>query len=199
MKPAIIGITGPLGGGKTTLANILVEQHGYHRYRFAGILKDMIEVLGVSRDQIDGKLKNDPDDKLLCGKTPRWAMQSLGTEWGRKCIGEDIWVNATMEKINRFRVSRRVPTYIVIDDVRFPNEVRAINAAGGFIVKIHGRDPNETEWDSKGWLTKLFSKKPHLSEIYWSKIIADHTIFNGPDMDLAFLREEAKDMLEKLV
>lgn len=33
--------------------------------------------------------------------TPRWMLQSLGTEWGRNTIHPDIWINALFNKYNR--------------------------------------------------------------------------------------------------
>jgi hypothetical protein len=35
----------------------------------------------------------------LC-TTPRWAMQTLGSEWGRQCISDDFWTNLLVDRIN---------------------------------------------------------------------------------------------------
>lgn len=130
---SIIAFTGYAGAGKTTAANILIE-NGWARGKFAAPLKAMMRSL--LRDQgatpadiermIEGDLKEIPSD-LLNGKSPRHAMQTLGTEWGRNCIHEDLWVDAAMRGALR-------PT--VFDDCRFPNEAAAIRAAGGAIIEI---------------------------------------------------------------
>jgi hypothetical protein len=124
----IIGLTGNAGSGKTTVARYLAEQYGFQWTRFAGPLKSMLRALGLSERQVDGDLKEVPCD-LLCGKTPRWAMQSLGTEWGRNCIDSEFLVNAWRARLER-------DANVVVDDTRFPNEVAVIKNLGGIVVKI---------------------------------------------------------------
>ena len=130
-RRTIIAFTGLAGSGKTTAAKHLVNRHGFERVRFAGPLKDMMRALGLSDREIDGDRKELPCD-LLCGKTPRWAMQSIGTEWGRQLIGADLWIRAWQAAVDRLPAV--VP--VVVDDCRFPNEAAAIRAAGGFLVAV---------------------------------------------------------------
>lgn len=95
------------------------------------------------------------DVGALCScLTPREAMQSLGTSWGRGCY-EDIWVELGLRTAKAWAEWNDVmpsdfaivalgdlhsthvplpPPYIrvaVITDVRFLNEAKAIRAAGG--------------------------------------------------------------------
>lgn len=58
-------------------------------------------------------------------------LQVLGTECFRTLVGEDVWVDATL---NAWRAAGRPPT--VITDVRFPNESAAIRAAGGVVILV---------------------------------------------------------------
>ena len=67
----------------------------------------------------------------LCGKTPRHIMQTLGTEWGRKLIGDDIWLEVML---NRIRTTRSKT--IIIDDCRFENEADLVHSLGGVVVQI---------------------------------------------------------------
>ncbi len=128
----IIAFTGHLGCGKTTAAKVLIKEYGFICVHFADVLKRMLKKLGLSDAQVYGDEKEIPSD-LLGGKTPRYAMQTLGTEWGRRAIFDDIWVRATMQTI--YRISDK-QLKVVIDDCRFLNEVKAIKEAGGTVVRV---------------------------------------------------------------
>jgi hypothetical protein len=78
----LIALTGYAGSGKSTLADILACEHGFTVVKFAGPLKAMLRALGLDEREIEGDLKEQPC-QLLAGHTPRRAMQTLGTEWGR--------------------------------------------------------------------------------------------------------------------
>jgi hypothetical protein len=128
----IIGLTGYAGSGKSTAAKHLVERHGFVLVKFAGPLKQMMRCLGLGDREIEGELKEEPHP-LLSGKTPRYAMQTLGTEWGRDLIGFGLWVNVAMDRVHA--VLDRGGK-VVLDDCRFPNEASAIKEAGGVIIKV---------------------------------------------------------------
>lgn len=128
----LIGITGYAGSGKTTAAKYLVEAHGFTLVKFAGPLKSMIRCLGLGDREIEGDLKEVPN-AILGGKTPRHAMQTLGSEWGRNLIHSNLWVNAAMEMAcDVLDHGGRV----VIDDLRFENEATAIERHGGVLVRV---------------------------------------------------------------
>ncbi|MEZ2132436.1 MULTISPECIES: deoxynucleotide monophosphate kinase [unclassified Sinorhizobium] len=133
--PPVVAFTGVAGSGKSTATRYLVEQHGYTLVKLAGPLKDMMRLIGLTEEEIEGDLKEKPCN-LLSGKTPRHAMQTLGTQWGRDCIGEDFWVRLWRERaVDVLSQAGRV----VCDDCRFPNEAQAIRRLGGDIFKIQGR------------------------------------------------------------
>jgi hypothetical protein len=127
----LIAFTGLAGSGKSTAAAHLVNRHGFTRLRFAGPLKAMLAALGCTAAEIDGDRKEVPC-ALLGGKTPRHAMQTLGSEWGRDLIASDLWIRA----FNAALVKVPTGAPVVVDDCRFPNEAEAITAAGGVMVRI---------------------------------------------------------------
>ena len=98
----IIGLTGLAGSGETTVARHLMGMHGFVRHRMAEPLKSMLKALGLTEQQIDGDLKEVPCE-LLGGKTPRHAMQTLGTEWGRDLISQNLWVKAWCDSLPHYR------------------------------------------------------------------------------------------------
>lgn len=128
----LIGLTGYAGAGKSTAAQYLIRQHGYVLVKFAGPLKAMLRALGLGDREIEGDLKDAPC-AALGGRTPRFAMQTLGTEWGRYIMGTDFWVNAAMEVA--FDVIDQGGR-VVLDDVRFPNEAAAVHKAGGLLINV---------------------------------------------------------------
>jgi hypothetical protein len=157
----VIGVFGPARSGKDTFYKLLARHRSHvDRIAFADPLKEMCrEIFDFSEAQLFGKLKDEPDERYPRGDdylTPRYALQQLGTEWGRECY-ENVWVDYAFRKINErlsgFRVTNK-PTedvkgttgkgssiidrtdLVVITDVRFINELKAVRAAGGYIVKL---------------------------------------------------------------
>lgn len=134
-RNALIGLTGRKGAGKDAMASVLIEM-GFENVKFAGALKSMVEALlryqGVDEDtigrMIEGDLKEVESD-YLAGRTPRYVMQTIGTEWGRDLVGTDLWVNCALNR------AATLPQ-AVITDVRFPNECDAVQQRGGSVFLI---------------------------------------------------------------
>jgi hypothetical protein len=130
----IIGLTGPAGSGKSTVANILVDRHGFHELSFAEPLRVFVKrLLGIEMDDLQ-RIKEQPRDEL-CGWSPREVMQKLGGEFGREMIGIDLWIRrvdrevAWLQEMLECRVMTRLAG-IVISDVRYPNEGAYIRERG---------------------------------------------------------------------
>lgn len=129
IAPRLIGLAGLAGSGKSTVAGFLVRQ-GYTRISFAGPLKAMMRAAlreagvdaGTIHRMVAGDLKEAPSPVLM-GCSPREAMQTLGTEWGRECIGGDFWTRCALQKAEAILAAGG---RVVIDDVRFLNEAAAI-------------------------------------------------------------------------
>lgn len=120
-KIKLIGIHGPLNGGKDTAANYIQAKfpEKYGRYAFAEPLKQACMIMfGFSREQLeDRKLKEEVD--AFWGFTPRKAMQLLGTEYGRDMMRKDVWIKrAEMEHARNLKIGKGT----IITDVRFENE-----------------------------------------------------------------------------
>lgn len=138
----LIGLTGAAGSGKSTAAEYLSRHFGFQVIKFAGPLKAglsaMLRYSGMSEKEIatviEGQNKEVPLD-VLGGRTPRHAMQTLGTEWGRTCMGGNFWVEMARSAVLRLPRGSR----ILMDDVRFENEADMIRSLGGRIIMITGR------------------------------------------------------------
>lgn len=138
--PLIIGLaaTRP-GSGKTTVAQSLVSKAGFIRLPMAEPLKQIgmaiLGVAGIPAAAARRYLYEDRDSRIpIVGVNGRRLLQTLGTEWGRRCISEDIWTTLWVRKLDELdRIGRRqgVPLRVVVDDVRFPNEADLIRSLGG--------------------------------------------------------------------
>lgn len=131
--PQLLALCGKAGSGKSTAAAILIDKWEYQLVKFAAPLKTMLSEFGLSHDEIEGGMKEKPCD-LLCGHSPRHAMQTLGTEWGRNLIGEDVWTNAWKKRVQALLDEGK---RVVVDDCRFENELAAVKSLGGHAVLIN--------------------------------------------------------------
>ena len=144
----ILGICGRRGHGKDTLAGFLAD-HGYKRAAFADRLKDTAtRLFDLSYRQAHGSVteKETPDPRWTTvahpeGLTPRFILQQLGTEVART-IHPDVWARALLHDIAAVAQGLSPDAIIrfAVSDVRFPNEVDAIRACGGKIVKVVRKD-----------------------------------------------------------
>jgi len=125
----LIGLTGAKGCGKSTVAHYLKRcDPSFRVMSMAEPIRDMLEAINLSPEELyDGK-----DDIIpRFERTGRRMLQTLGTDWGRDMIGEDIWVNVMKDRI------RNSPwDGIIIDDIRFPNEGKMIKEMGGQLIYI---------------------------------------------------------------
>lgn len=136
MPGRLIGVAGKKGHGKDTVARILCEQ-GFTLLRFADPLKAMLRAFYRNHHMLDTEIERRIEGDLkeipcifLRGKTPRHAMQTLGTEWGRGCVAGDLWVRSL---IDRYYIGNED---VVVPDLRFVNEAHAIQDAGGRVIFV---------------------------------------------------------------
>lgn len=126
----IVGITGKARHGKSECGKYLVEQHGYTQLSFA----EPIRTFMINFLDLKGGLQELDDIKeiphqMFNGKTPRYVMQKMGTDFMRDMIWGDVWVNRCIEMAKKY-------DNVVISDVRFDNEAQAIVKAGGVIINV---------------------------------------------------------------
>lgn len=198
----IIGVCGFIGSGKDTIADYLVNLHHFRRESFANTLKDAVaQVFGWDRTLLEGRTKQAREwreqvdhwwaERLKIPElTPRWILQQWGTEVCRKNFHDDIWI-ASLE--NKLRNSR---DDVVISDCRFPNEIRAIRAAGGRVIRVvrgpepewydaavsRNRGPNgNSTWALSG--RKLEQLGVHASETAWVGTNFDAVLDNNSTLD----------------
>src|SRR6056297_1375507 len=122
----IIAMTGYKGAGKSLAAAYLWKQYGFMQYAFADPMKAaMHAVFGWTDEHLHGKLKEVEDPRYSV--SPRFALQTFGTEWGqhllsehkpfKQNVGRKLWVKIFIERFYD-------PDFDwVISDLRFPHEM----------------------------------------------------------------------------
>lgn len=130
----LVAMTGQKRSGKNTVAEVLTN-FGFEEVSFAGTLKGMIRLLltnaGLSEDEaeehINGSKKEEPLI-VLQGKSCRYAMQKLGTEW-RDFLGKDLWTDIVRLKVQK-------TDFVVITDMRFLHEERFVDDYDGWKIRV---------------------------------------------------------------
>lgn len=179
----IIGLLGPAGSGKSTVAAYMAKNYGAELYAFADPLK---EIVGKAFDLSDKQLYGSQADKETVDPrynvSPRWLFQRIGTQGIREVFGPDVWANLTLERINKVK-----PELAVIQDVRFRNEA-LLTTLHGRVVKLNRRpgaskadsthasesemdlcikDTHyEHEFDNTGTLSDLYKQIDNLMRVY---------------------------------
>lgn len=164
----LIGLLGKRGSGKDTAAQALVPI-GFKPVRFAGAMKEMLRAyllyVGESEitigEMLEGALK-EVSTPSLGGKSPRSALQTLGTQWGRELVSPNLWVNACLDRYAHC-------DKVVVTDVRVAEEVTALKKIGGKIIRIK---PPGTETDDA-----------HDTERDVDKLRADFEVINDGTID----------------
>jgi len=200
----IVGFCGFIGSGKDTAADYLINYHGFRRDSFANSLKDAVShVFGWDRILLEGRTNEGREwreqvdtwwaDRLnIPHLTPRWVLQQWGTEVCRQGFHDDVWIASLENRLLKTKDD------IVISDVRFPNEIKAIKRAGGKVVRIvRGTDP---EWYADAALAnageqvvgsaiaraRMRARQIHASEWAWIENGIDFSIDNNGTIDSLF-------------
>lgn len=209
-KIKLIGIAGKAGSGKDTVATIIqfltldddvfsktnrdciadlehkaycASQSKWKIKKYASTLKKITSIiLGCKVNKLEDR---DFKEKEL-GKqwqvidytlTPRLLLQRLGTDAARY-VHPDIWVNALFSKFKK-------KSRWIITDVRFDNEVRAIQERGGIVIRVN-RDKSKDSTEQSN----------HISETALDNYEGFDVILNNNDT-LEDLIEEIRQILIK--
>jgi len=144
---SIIAVTGHIGSGKDTLAEIIIRSDPrYERVAFADTLRDVAKlVFGLTDSELNDRVLKEQTLTRWPHQSPRSILQLLGTE-AMRSIWPDVWVEAWKRVVKN-------KTRVIVTDLRFMNEAQAVRDMGGKIVKVirggcHGdRHRSEREID----------------------------------------------------
>lgn len=177
----LIGFCGLPRSGKSTAARYLVERYRFRHLNVGDPIHDMLRGFyrscGLSEYGITHRMRGDlkeAPDPLLNGKTPRYAMQTLGKEW-RDLISPSLFADRWGDKID-------LGGDVVADGMRYADELEVLRGRGGLLVRVE-RPGVRNQWD-------------HPAER--QLLVADETIHNdGTLPELQFKIERLVDRLRK--
>lgn len=176
----IIGLSGRIGSGKSTVSNYLVKKYGFQEMSFAESLKDTLaNIFNWDREMLEGSSfesriwREEVDhwwsERLGMTITPRKMMQQFGTDLIRNQFHQDIWIASLENKIHTLQGD------IVVSDCRFPNEIQAIRNLSGMIFRI---TKDENDVIASDILKNSNSNSKHISEWAWVNEPYDYEITN---------------------
>lgn len=113
MIKQIIGLTGPIRAGKSSVLNLL-EEKGYKGYRFSDAINKEIKKRGK--------------------KIERKLQQDIGNEF-RKKFGGDYWAKKLLKIASRENTEK-----IIVDGIRNPAEIKFLKRNGAIIIGVNAGD-----------------------------------------------------------
>jgi hypothetical protein len=127
----VIGFTGPIGSGKSLAASMVP---GAVVVGFADPIYRMVSTMtGIPVEDFRRRETKEAVIPWL-GRSPRELLQTLGTDWARDRVADDVWIRLWRRRIEELAYMG-VETFAV-PDVRFDNEAAAIRELGGEVWKI---------------------------------------------------------------
>lgn len=211
MEQKVISISGLIGSGKNTVANLICELSpnlNFQRISFAARLKDTIATLfhydrelleGSSvlsrewRETQDSYWYNKSNGKI---KSPRWILQQFGVEI-KKLFCEDFWASIVENEI-----LNHLNQNFILTDTRFLDEIEMLKKHNAFFIEVkRGVQPS---WYSlaEDYNTGILMKKPEIlnsipeSEWSWIGKVNYHVIYNNGSLE-DLKKNVFKTLLEK--
>lgn len=131
-----IGLSGWARSGKDTIADYLVEQHGFTRVAFADPMRNALLALDPNIDFYGSQVSLSTIVRIggwdlvkEHSQEVRRLLQRMGTEVGRNLFGENFWVDQAIKNASKY-------DKVVFSDCRYLNEAEAIKNFGGQVWRI---------------------------------------------------------------
>lgn len=183
-EKTVVAFYGVRGSGKTSAAQYFFKHGGFVKMSFASTIRDMLRALAVPEEYLESGANKMTPIPELGGLTFREAAISLGTKWGREMVSDDIWADALIRRIQRSTDSR-----IVVDDLRFLNELNALKSIGATVIMVY-RSSAIADASKAGLFTEP-------TEAEWMLLSADNVVCN--DCSVGEYEQRLENMLEWVI
>lgn len=162
----IVGISGHMGSGKSTVAKHITEQSDFREDSFAHSLRLVLSA--ITYIPIEETYSVEDKNKMipLLGITRGQFLQDIGMVF--RNYRENIWVESV-----QLRWMAHEKDNVLLSDVRFPNEVAFVEGNGGAVLRLE-REPLDNG-DTRD--------KKHASETSLDGHPFIHTIHNNGTLD----------------
>ena len=203
MRKKIIGISGKIGSGKDTFAELLADMltDNVERHALADNLRLITEIvsgikMGVTHEKgrpFCNKVYNYTQDQKNLkipqfNKTIGETLQLIGTDLFRDNYDKDIWVKSFFNESLNDKLN--IGKIIVIPDVRFINEADYILDNGGYLIRLEG-DPMNVRENS-------FRDLTHRSEIELDGYTKFDKVIYNDKKDIDVLKNIVNDLIIEL-
>lgn len=187
----ILALGGRMQAGKTTIAKYLRDKYQFHHLSLAAPLKRDIVGMGFP-------------EKMVYVEKPdaiRALMQAYGQAW--RYVDEDHWLDLLFRKIAALKGRYQTPSlfedrgipgqksgpFIVIDDLRFPNEMDALKEIGAYTVRVTRAGGLERD--------QITGVKADASELALTSYQFDYAV-TAPSGEIRVLHAFADELLKQL-
>lgn len=169
----LIGLSGPAGVGKDTVADYLVETHGFTKFSFSDALyREVSEAFRVPIEELQRRETKELSHVRLQARycadesfraimldtlpmwehefSPRWVLQRWGTDY-RRAQDPDYWIKKTAAWVQAWldvtKDDGEQHAGLVNASVRFPNERAFIEKLNGVIWHLRRKDTGASQQD----------------------------------------------------
>lgn len=115
MEQVKLALTGKMRSGKDTIAEYLIRKYNFKRFAFGDGIRNVCKEMFP---------------EIVAQGKPRWLYQGVGQDFRK--YDPDVWVKWLF-----WEMEQNPYPWIVVTDLRQPNEYDALVEAGFIIIKVH--------------------------------------------------------------
>jgi dephospho-CoA kinase len=157
--PQIIGLVGPIRAGKTTVTKYLVEKYGYITASNSDVLREILDGMGI------------PSNRANLGRLGNSIFEVLGN---------DI--------IARYRLDNLHLGRIVVDGIRYPEEIKRYSEVAGFKLLAVTAD-SDVRFD------RTVRERTELKDVGISREAFDGLVLSRSELDVPHLVSRADEII----